>query len=143
MATKNGILSTVEAHLDQESFRQQHWEGSFDDYLELVAAGPEIARNAFQRIYDMILHFGFERYTNLKRDLIRYTFFADPIDNGADAIFGLDSSLMNLVDFFKSAAHGYGTERRILGSSARRPYGLKESPVLSQARACRGVRNAG
>ncbi|HLF93222.1 MAG TPA: serine protein kinase, partial [Planctomycetota bacterium] len=27
---------------------------------------------------------------------------------------GLDRSLMQLVDFFKSAAHGYGTERRIL-----------------------------
>ena len=114
MATKDTILSTVDACLDQESFRQQHWEGSFNDYLELVAARPEIARNAFQRIYDMILHFGFERYTHLKRDRVRYNFFSDPIDNGADAIFGLIETQMALVDFLKSAAHQYGTERRIL-----------------------------
>ncbi|MFQ5413875.1 MAG: PrkA family serine protein kinase, partial [Phycisphaerae bacterium] len=43
-----------------------------------------------------------------------YKFFADPFDDGADAIFGLDRGLMNLVDFFKSAARHYGTERRIL-----------------------------
>ncbi len=33
---------------------------------------------------------------------------------GADAIFGLERPLMQLVDFFKSAAQGYGTEKRIL-----------------------------
>ena len=32
----------------------------------------------------------------------------------ADAVYGLERPLMQLVDFFKSAAQGYGTERRIL-----------------------------
>src|SRR5206468_8238172 len=31
-----------------------------------------------------------------------------------DAIYGLERPLTTLVDFFKSAAQGYGTEKRIL-----------------------------
>ena len=62
----------------------------------------------------MIMHFGSRRYTWMRQELVRYTFFDDPIDGGADAIYGLDRALMNLVDFFKSASHQYGTERRIL-----------------------------
>ncbi|MDO8793562.1 MAG: hypothetical protein Q7J25_02975 [Vicinamibacterales bacterium] len=114
MVRATDILSVVDEHLNPNRFREQHWEGSFQDYLELVSANPRVARNAFQRIYDMIKHFGADRYTSLRQELMRYKFFSDPIDNGADAIYGLDRPLMNLVDFFKSAAHQYGTERRIL-----------------------------
>ncbi|MCL2330535.1 MAG: serine protein kinase, partial [Phycisphaerae bacterium] len=114
MADRKTILSIVDSSIDQKQFLSQHWEGSFNDYLELVSQNPVVARNAFQRIYDMVLHFGFERYTHLKRDFVRYHFFSDPIDGGKDAIFGLDAPLMQLVDFFKSASHGYGTDRRIL-----------------------------
>ncbi len=114
MATKKDIISLVEKSIDPKRFREHHWEGTFSEYLQLVSERPAIARNAFQRIYDMILHFGTERYTYLRQDYVRYHFFSDPIDHGEDAIFGLDLALMSLVDFFKSAAHGYGTERRIL-----------------------------
>ncbi len=114
MSHTDAILSVVDKHLNPDRFREQHWEGSFTDYLELVAKEPRIARDAFRRIYDMIMHFGSERYTWMREELIRYRFFDDPIDNGTDAIFGLDRALMNLVDFFKSASYQYGTERRIL-----------------------------
>src|SRR5438045_4812592 len=62
----------------------------------------------------MILTYGAESFTQFKQEATRYKFFSDPIDNGADGIFGLERPLMQLVDFFKSAAQGYGTERRIL-----------------------------
>jgi serine protein kinase len=114
MGNAADIVSVVEQHLNPDRFREQHWEGSFSDYLELVAANPRLARNAFQRIYDMIMHFGCKRYTSMRQELMRYNFFSDPIEHGADAIYGLDRPLMNLVDFFKSASHQYGTERRIL-----------------------------
>jgi len=114
MANANDIFSAVEQHLSPTRFREQHWEGSFEEYLDLVSKNPRIARNAFQRIYDMIMHFGCERYTTLRQEMMRYNFFSDPFESGADAIYGLDGALMGLVDFFKSAAHQYGTERRIL-----------------------------
>jgi serine protein kinase len=112
--SKNPITSILEKRLSPESYREQHWEGSFWDYLDLVHAEPSVARNAFQRVFDMILSYGVESFTQFKQEYTRYKFFTDPIDHGADGIFGLDRPLMQLVDFFKSAAAGYGTEKRIL-----------------------------
>jgi len=114
MASKNAIYELVDKRLDANRFRDEHWEGSFDDYLDIVTRNPRVARNAFQRVYDMILYFGTERYTKLRQDQVRYKFFTDPIGNGDDAIFGMEKAIMALVDFFKSAAQGYGTDRRIL-----------------------------
>lgn len=97
-----------------EEFRSLHWEGSFTEYLDMVKQNPAISRNAFQRVYDMILRWGTESYTEYKKNIVRYKFFDDPIDAGKDAVFGLDVQLMKLVNFFKAASHGYGTEKRVL-----------------------------
>ncbi len=113
-ADQGDLLGAIESRLDRRQFQDHHWEGSFKDYLELAQANPAIARNAYQRVYDMILSHGWEKYRRFKTDLVRYHFFSDPIDDGADAIFGLDFPLMELVDVFRSAAEGYGTDKRIL-----------------------------
>ncbi len=63
MAESSNLLKLVTNRLDQERFRQQHWEGSFHDYLDIVSKNPRVARNAFQRVYDMIVGYGSERYT--------------------------------------------------------------------------------
>ena len=108
------FASLIETSLDRKKFHEQHWEGSFWDYLDLLGRNPAAARNAFQRLYDMVMSYGSERYRLFKKDLVRYHFFSDPIDQGLDGIFGLDEQLMQLVDVFRSAAEGYGTDRRIL-----------------------------
>jgi len=95
-------------------FRSYHWEGGFFEYLDLVKQNPAVTRNAFQRMYDLIQSFGTSSYVEYKKTIIRYKFFDDPIDGGKDAVFGLDVPLMKLVHFFKSAAFGYGTEKRVL-----------------------------
>lgn len=128
MAKRDELLEIVDRHLDSESFRQQHWEGTFWEYLDMVLANPRIARNAFQRIYDMILYSGTQRYTSMKQEYVHYKFFDDPFDNGADAVYGLDGALMRLVDCFKSAAQGYGTDRRIL--LLHGPVGSSKSTIV-------------
>ncbi|NOT02434.1 MAG: serine protein kinase [Phycisphaerales bacterium] len=128
MAAKDDIFAIVEKKLDVKRFREQHWEGSFADYLDMVVQRPQVARNAFQRVYDMIVHFGSERFSRLRKDLVRYHFFSDPIENGRDAIYGLEAPLMSLVDFFQSAAHGYGTEKRIL--LLHGPVGSSKSTIV-------------
>src|SRR5690348_8205941 len=80
MSEASNLLKMVTTRLDQEKFRQQHWEGNFHDYLEIVAKNPRVVRNAFQRVYDMILSYGFEKYNLLKQDIVKYHFFSDPID---------------------------------------------------------------
>ena len=108
------LRSIIDRRLDADRFREQHWEGSFADYLQIVSENPDVARNAFQRVYDMILSHGSERITQFKQEVVKYKFFGDPSEHGADAIYGLERPLMQFVDFFRSAAQGYGTERRIL-----------------------------
>src|SRR5882762_583993 len=115
MASKqNSLVALIDRKLDQAHFRDQHWEGTFWDYMDVVTENPLVARNAFQRVFDMILSYGTETFTQFKQEYTRYKFFGDPIDHGGDAIFGLERPLMQLVDFFKSASQGYGTEKRIL-----------------------------
>ena len=115
MATgKTDIVSMVGKLVQAQQYKDFHWEGSFQDYIDIVKRSPGVTRNAFQRMYDMILGYGTDNYTDFKKNISRYKFFSDPIDNGKDAIYGLDVPLMKLVHFFKSAAHGYGTEKRVL-----------------------------
>ncbi|MDX9721212.1 MAG: serine protein kinase [Myxococcota bacterium] len=96
-----------------DEYRDLNWEGSFDEYLELVREDPKIVRTAHQRVYDMILSHGKEEYIDNKKRLIRYPFFSGNSVDG-DSIFGLDIPLMRLVDVLRSAAMEYGTERRVL-----------------------------
>ena len=97
-----------------DEFRSLHWTGTFAEYLDIVRKDPLVVRNAYQRVYDMIVSWGMDEVTRHKRSLITYKFFDDPIDEGKDAIFGLEEPLMRLVGVLNSAANGYGTERRII-----------------------------
>ena len=108
MSNADKLLDKVRRTVDRKAWRNLHWEGSFRDYLELVYAQPWVARNSFQRLYDMIVSFGHDEYTEQKERRVRYRFFSDPEGGGRDAIFGLDGPLMRLADTIKAGAHGYG-----------------------------------
>lgn len=112
--TSNSVIGLIGNLQDIKSYRELHWEGSFSAYLELVKEHHEVVRSAFQRIYDMVLSYGTEEIIEHKERVIKYKFFDDPTDDGRDAVFGLERPLMRIVNFFKAAAKGYGTEKRVL-----------------------------
>ncbi len=114
MATSFDVNQFVSQRLRRDLFLELNWQGSFQDYIEIVIQQPEVTRTAFQRVYDMILSHGVEEYVEFKKKILRYRFFDDPIDDGADGIFGLEIPLMKLVGFFKAAALRYGPEKRVL-----------------------------
>ena len=114
MTFSESLLHTFASLQDKKEFENLHWEGSFDDYLKIVKEDPKVTRTSFQRLYDMILSFGREEYIDSKKKLVHYPFFDDPIDNGKDSVFGLNVPLMRLVNVIKSAALGYGTEKRVI-----------------------------
>src|SRR5262245_36368167 len=114
MATGKAILNALRQELNLSDYRKKHWEGSFDEYLDIVREHPEVTRSAYQRLYDMILSHGTEEVYENKEKITRYRFFTDFAAQHGDAIFGLDRPLMHLVNTFKSAAKCYGTERRVL-----------------------------
>src|SRR5882672_287532 len=108
------LVTRIAALQDKTSFKELHWDGSFEDYLKIVRENPRVTRTAFQRIYDMILSHGKTEYIDNKKRLIRYHFFHDEPNGGRDAVYGLDVPLMKLVNVVKSAALGYGTEKRVI-----------------------------
>ncbi len=60
MAEHVDILGLIRESLDTGKFEDEHWEGSFRDYLALVEENPFIVRTAHQRLYDMVLSHGVE-----------------------------------------------------------------------------------
>ncbi len=128
MVTKSELVDVIKSTHNQDQFRELNWTGSFGQYLDLVVEQPDILRTAHQRIYDMILSFGSEEIVVSKEKLTRYNFFSDPLGGGKEAIFGLEKTLAGLVDHFKSAAYGYGSEKRVL--LLHGPVGSSKSTIV-------------
>lgn len=108
------IISTVKSGGFDKHYAELHWTGSFEDYLNMVIERPQLARTAFQRMYDMVAGYGSRQFKEYKKEITHWNFFDDPIDHGKDAIFGLDVHLMKLVNTIKAAAAGYGPEKRVI-----------------------------
>ncbi len=52
------IISLVAQRQDLDQFRRKNWEGTFEDYLDIVRGEPRVTRNAFERVYDMVMSYG-------------------------------------------------------------------------------------
>jgi serine protein kinase len=126
--TGSEIVQLIGRLQDLRGFSDQHWEGSFEDYLQIVRHNPKVTRTAFQRIYDMLVAKGTREYFEYKKKILHYNFFDGKDHGGADAIFGLDIPLMKLVNVFKSAAQRYGTEKRVL--LLHGPVGSSKSTIV-------------
>ncbi|HMO56551.1 MAG TPA: serine protein kinase [Roseiflexaceae bacterium] len=126
--TGETLLQQISELQDRRTFQQLNWTGTFAEYLDIVVQNPSVTRNAFQRIYDMIMSYGSEEFIDAKKRLIRYNFFSDTSFDENDAIFGLEIPLMRLVNFFKAAAQGYGTEKRVL--LLHGPVGSSKSTIV-------------
>lgn len=98
----------------QSEAQNPQWTGTLGEYIEELKKNPRAAQNAFQRMYQMIISKGTENYIELKKNMTRYKFFEDADNGGKDAVFGLDESLMKLVNILKAASLGYGPEKRVI-----------------------------
>lgn len=81
-----------------------HWTGTFADYFELVTQNPRIARLAHGRIYDMLVSAGVETD---EHGNTHYHFFDDEI-------FGIERTLEQIVEYFRSSAQRLEVRKRIL-----------------------------
>ncbi len=118
----------IRGSLDLKKFQDEHWQGTFQQYLELLEQNPLVVRTAHQRLYDMILAYGQDEVEVDKEKVPSYRFFKDPIEDGRDGVFGLERSLRDLVAMFKAAAHGFGPERRVL--LLHGPVGSSKSTIV-------------
>ncbi len=125
VSNKATRLQALAGKFDQDGFRKLHSTHSFKDYLDMVYADPRLVRTAYQRLYDMIVEQGTEEFVRYRRKLLKYKFFDDP----QIPIYGLEETLYELVQVFRGAAGGYGTERRLL--LLRGPVGSSKSTICA------------
>src|SRR3712207_2478506 len=48
--TSGQMIDRIGAMQDFKLYRELHWEGSFEEYLEVVRERPQVTRNAYQRL---------------------------------------------------------------------------------------------
>ena len=107
-------------------YRSLNWTGTFWEYLELVENNPKIVRNAYQRMYDMVMSYGTREEVYCKRPHVKYKFFEG---RGDISIYGLEENLMEFMDTLKSASRHYGPERRVL--LLHGPVGSSKSTIVT------------
>ena len=89
MSPGRDIISLVAQRQDLDQFRRKNWIGTFEEYLDLVRQRPETTRNAFERVYDMIIAAGttvYEESRGVKR--VHFKFFDDPDYHCDDVVDG-------------------------------------------------------
>lgn len=84
MTTGQDLLEKFSARQNADTFWQEHWQGTFAEYLDIVRENPGVVRTAHQRMYDMITSYGDYSVDEGRRGgLKRYAFFDDPDNGGA------------------------------------------------------------
>lgn len=96
------ILNKVKSYREEE--RRLMWEGTFEEYLDIVKQRPEVAQTAHSRVYNMIKNSGLAERDGRKM----YQFFGEEI-------FGLEDAIERLVEeYFHPAAKRLDVRKRIL-----------------------------
>ncbi len=98
----DNLLKRLEEHRLTEG--KLAWEGSFGEYLELVAKNPAIAQFSHARIYHMVVSAGVTEVRGVRR----YKFFEQEL-------FGVDKALERLVEeYLHPSARRLDVRKRIL-----------------------------
>ncbi len=102
---------------DRANREKRYFEGTLLDYLHIVEKNPDVAKLAHKRMYDIIVGKGVEiikpeennRVKKLygNESVKRYTFFKDDF-------FGIDKTIMKIVDYFSSASMQGEEARQVL-----------------------------
>jgi serine protein kinase len=96
------LIRRLEEHRQRES--RLAWEGTFAEYLDIVAKNPAVAQFSHARLFHMIAAAGVENVGGVRR----YKFFEREL-------FGLDRALERLVEeYFHPAARRLDVRKRIL-----------------------------
>ena len=96
------LVKRLEEYRERE--RSLSWEGTFAQYFEIATHQPSVGQLSHERIYSMIMDSGTE--TNRLGEA-QYKFFDEEI-------FGIEKSLQQIVEYFRSAAQRLEVRKRIL-----------------------------
>ncbi len=100
--SKPSFFSAASEYLKESD--KKLWEGTLEQYIEMVLAKPSLNVTAHQRVLNMIESHGVQ---TMPDGSIKYAFF----DN---ELFGVEDSIDQFMAYMKAAASGSEVSRRIL-----------------------------
>jgi serine protein kinase len=131
---ETGSSSSSEFISDLTSFASHHqaarWQGTFGEFLdEILPAHPErFTRSSHQYVYDMLCWY--QKDSQIPDETSGNT----PTDLFTEDLYGIDSSLARVVEYFKGASAGSDVGRRLLLLLGP-PSGGKSSMIILLKRA--------
>jgi serine protein kinase len=72
------IVREITREIKESQVRDKYRPIPFDEYLKMVFEDPRLVRNAYQRLYDMILSHGTHIAKVHDKEVIRYNFLMTP-----------------------------------------------------------------
>ena len=102
---------------DRDQRQQQHWQGTFIEYLEKVKEDPSLANLSHRRLHDMITAPGVTE-VNPENEPHTQRLFGDELVKVygffKDEFFGMERTLDKIARYFHSAAMGGEESRQVL-----------------------------
>ena len=102
---------------DREQRQQEHWQGTFLEYLDRVKDDQSLAGLAHRRVYDMLDTEGVTEINPENDPRTQRLFGDEPIkvyNFFKDEFFGMERTLDKIVRYFHSAAMGGEESRQVL-----------------------------
>jgi serine protein kinase len=102
---------------DRERCQQQHWQGTFIEYLDKVKEDAQLATLSHRRLYDMMDTLGLTEINPESDPRVQRLFGDEPIklyNFFKDEFFGMERTLDKIVRYFHSAAMGGEESRQVL-----------------------------
>lgn len=91
---KRDIFGELRDYKDEHE--KLKWEGSFEEYINMVVENPNIARSSFRTVYDAL------------------TSREDYFTTGKNALYGAEQTTDRFLELMKSGAEGLETSKRII-----------------------------
>ena len=102
---------------DRERRQQQHWQGTFIEYLDKVKEDASLANLSHRRLHDMIDLAGLTEINPESDPRVQRLFGDEPIklyNFFKDEFFGMERTLDKIVRYFHAAAMGGEESRQVL-----------------------------
>ncbi|MCG8539410.1 MAG: PrkA family serine protein kinase [Clostridia bacterium] len=101
---------------DREERKKRNFEGSFLDYLAILKANPSLCMLSHQRMYEEIIKQGVEVINTVENPRLRRIYGNDIIKKYKffDDFYGIDETIMKIVNYLKTAAMKGEESRQVL-----------------------------
>ncbi|SHJ76487.1 PrkA family serine protein kinase [Paramaledivibacter caminithermalis] len=101
---------------DREERKSKNFDGTFLDYLEILKENPDFSMLAHERMFKVILDQGVEVINTAENPRLRRIYGNDIVKkyNFFKDFYGIDKTLMKIVNYFKTAAMKGEESRQVL-----------------------------